>query len=306
MAKLDRFFNHLSIPFTKMDPPNDQPVHDVKSYPLDSDLERIDAYLKSVLRLDSETIQKLHRRCPSLRFKSLEKDLKPTVEFLTQHIGMPLSFVSKLFVKRPSLFEASTVAFLKPISEYFLKELKMEPERFFRALLRRPSLIQKSVYRDIRPKVQLLRNITSMDASSAGKILLGCNDVFSKDLSELRVRVQQLGNLLDLRPIPLTQMLLRFPSVLSMRSETVSKKLNYLLKDAKRKPQDVIEFPFCLSYSLENRMMRRFEVLEEKRIPHSTIRLTTILRPKESQFFAMVERQTASLTPSQPTELHFP
>jgi len=287
--KLNRMMN-LTLPSTEYIPRPMSEIHDVISYPLTEEVPTANAFLERELKLEPEELKQMRRRFPDLRFKSVRQELQPWLDFFLDEIGMRRVHLVKLLIKRPSLLDVPK-SDVKPIADYFVHELGVTPKQFFLLLIRRPGVFHLSMESDIEPKVRLLRALTDLDDAGIGRLLVGCRDLLSKEDGEIQRRIHNLCMHLRLDGVRCSDLMLRYPAVLSMRPETVARKVTYLTKMLGRSVHEIIEFPFCLSFSLDRRVIKRFQYLDNVGIPHQTYGLATVLRPKEERFFKMVDRQ---------------
>ena len=266
-------------------------VHDVRSYPLLQGRTGVDAFLKAELSLEEAELKQLHRRDVDLRFRSVEDELEPWLSFCLEDIRMSRAYAARLLMKKPSILDISYTDVMQPVCSYFLEDLRIAPDRFFRLLIRRPALLNKSIERDLRPKVEFLKSLTGLDSKGAGRLLIGCSRLLSSNEAEIRIRMEHLRSQLRLNILECRRLLLRFPWLLSMRSETLAQKVSYFTKTLDRKLDELVAFPSCLSFSLENRVRKRFADLEVSGIAHTDFSLSKILKSPEKRFQRMIERE---------------
>eukprot|EP00210_Caulerpa_lentillifera_P003422 g3265.t1 len=266
-------------------------VHDVTSKSLTPSVASMNQYLRSVLLLEEDEITLVYRRFPNLRFKSIESDVKPWVQFFQQEVGLTYYHIATLLKRKPSLLDLSISQVLKPFADFFLNDLGVLSERFFKFLCRRPSLVNYSLENDLKPKVKTLRSITELENWEIGRIVIGCGNLLTLQVSEIRKRIDNLMEELKLDIYECTSLILRFPPLLSMNSTNVAKKIRFLTQVQKRSVSEIVGFPFCLSFSLEERIMKRFQYLSEVGLPHHSCSLRIILSPPEVKFLDIVQKE---------------
>lgn len=294
LVELEQFFH--PTPMGKILSDNDDDmnfgvVHDVVSKSLTPSVASLNEYLRTTLLLEDDEVALVYRRFPNLRFKSIEMDIKPWVQFFAQEVGLTYYHIATLLKRKPSLVDISIREVLTPFADFFLNDLGVLSEKFFKLLNRCPSLIDRSLENDLKPKIKTLKSITELEDWEIGRIVIGSKNLFSLKTSEIRKRFESLRNELDLDVYESTSLVLKFPPLLTMNSSNLAEKIQFLTRILKRSVSEIVGFPFCLSFSLEGRIKKRFRYLNEAGLPHHSCSLRMILGPSDQAFRKMVKRE---------------
>lgn len=219
----------------------------------------------------------LLRICTSShRVLLLEPDcLKSRLAFF-EKIGLTTDARDRLLRKFPQALKLSVEKNLEPTVEFFARE-GMSSVAMLKMFCIHPEFLGMSIDKNLALKMDTLKQLglTPQECCKAIPYLAHCSSQqmltcynalkhhFSADNVDLIIRKQ--------------------PDILGISMDCFEKKLDHLINVEKRNLQEIVRFPACLGYSLEQRIVPRFNVLREKNVAWN-YSLPSILAVKREVF----------------------
>lgn len=242
-------------------------------------------YLKE-FGLDIKNVGRLLAFKPHLMGCSIDERWKPLIKYL-YYLGINRDGMRKILVKKPVIFCISWETVVVPKVRFF-QDIGIQEDAIGNMLVKFPSLLTYSLYKKIRPVVIFLITNAGVSQKNVGKVLalgpelLGCSIVHKLEVSvkyflSLGLTRRQLG-----------EMIVDFPSLLRYNIDLLRPKYRYLRRTMVRPLQDVIEFPRFFSYSLEDRIKPRHNVLVDNRL---NFKLQYMLATSDEEFDHRVETE---------------
>lgn len=106
---------------------------------------------------------------PSLRTKSLERDIRPSVRFLIDEAGLPQKNVGKALLTCPQLLGVGVPSLRSGLE--FLCEVGIPRERIPRVVERFPHILKYSVECNLRPSAEFLRRELCLSEAQLAEIV---------------------------------------------------------------------------------------------------------------------------------------
>lgn len=194
-----------------------------------------------------------------------------------ERIGLDVKSKDKLLCKFPRVLRLTIETSLQPTVDFF-ENRGMDRETILKLLRTRPEFFKMSLEKKVAKKFDLLKQLgfTTQESfraigvlaqSSSQRILTQCGYLKNHGFSDDDV----------------STIFRRQPDILVKSEESISKKIDYLLKVGNRDLKEIVRFPACLSYSLELRIVPRFSLLKEKDLLRK-YSLSSILAIKDDSF----------------------
>lgn len=260
------------------------------------------AYLKE-FDLDNEDVGRLLAVKPQLMACSIEERWIPLVKYF-YFLGISKDGMRRILTGKPIIFCIDLESTIVPKVQ-FLRDIGVQNDTIGSMLVRFPSLMTYSLYKKIRPVVIFLLTNAGVSQRDIGKVialgpeLLGCSianklDHNVKYFLSLGIKLPELG-----------EMIADFPMLLRYNIDILRPKYRYLRRMMVRPLQDLVEFPRFFSYSLEERIIPRHEIMVENRI---NFKLRYMLASTDDEFHSRVadaverrRRFELGITDAQPT-----
>ncbi|WOL07851.1 transcription termination factor MTERF2, chloroplastic [Canna indica] len=220
-------------------------------------------YLKE-FGLSTEDVGRLLAFKPQLMGCSIEERWKPLLKYL-YYFGIQRDGMKRILLVKPMIFCVDMETTIAP-KVRFLQDIGVKNEAIGGVLVKFPSFLTYSLYKKIRPVVIFLMTKAGVSQKDIAKVialdpqLVGCSiskklEVNVKYFLSLGIHLQSLG-----------EMIADFPMLLRYNIEILRPKYRYLRRVMVRPLQDLIEFPRFFSYSLDDRMIPRHELMVENRV----------------------------------------
>lgn len=161
---------------------------------------------------------------PSVFCMNLEKNIAPKVRFF-RAIGIREDAIGQVLVAFPALLSYSLDRKIRPVVRFILEEAGVKEEHIGKVIALRPQLIGTSLTLRLQPLVKFLRNH--------------------------QLKREHTGH-----------MVADFPMLLRYNLAIVESKLRYFKRSMKRPLEDLVLFPRYFSYSLEERIKPRQQILK--------------------------------------------
>ncbi|KAG6529636.1 transcription termination factor MTERF2, chloroplastic-like [Zingiber officinale] len=220
-------------------------------------------YLKE-FGLTTEEVGRLLAFKPHLMGCSIEERWKPLVKYL-YYLGVQRDGMKRVLMVKPIVFCIDLETTIAP-KVRFLQDIGVRNEAIGGVLVRFPSFLTYSLYKKIRPVVIFLMTKAGVTQGDIGKVialdpqLVGCSitkklDGNVKYFLSLGIRLPTLG-----------EMIANFPMLLRYNIDSLRPKYRYLRRVMVRPLKDLIEFPRFFSYSLDDRIIPRYEIMVANRV----------------------------------------
>lgn len=221
------------------------------------------AYLKD-FGLNDVDVGRLLAFKPQLMACSIEDRWRPLVKYF-YYLGISKDGMRRILTMKPMVFCVDLETTIAPKVQ-FLRDIGVEERVIGSMLARFPSLLTYSLNKKIRPVVIFLLTKAGISQKDIGKVialgpeLLGCSignklDHNVKYFLSLGISLPQLG-----------EMISDFPMLLRYNTDVLRPKYRYLRRMMIRPLKELIEFPRFFSYSLEERIIPRHQIMVENRI----------------------------------------
>ncbi|XP_051247295.1 transcription termination factor 1, mitochondrial [Dicentrarchus labrax] len=222
---------------------------------------------RKILNNDSEIVSVLERS-PEAFFRSSDnKNFENIITFLTS-LGFTTKDLERLLLRSPRIFSCSLALIRQKVK--FLNDICVElggtnPEQFTKTVLSRNAFIFSDSIKRIRMNIDFLRTYLKLGNSemlsfiqgSATRILVLSTEYMQKNLNSVEQMMVSLG----CQKADIQKLIHTYPVVLYIRPETLSSKLECLLKVGITLEQ-ILETPKVLDYSTQT-ILGRLELLQE-------------------------------------------
>uniref|UniRef100_A0A0A9H524 EMB2219 n=1 Tax=Arundo donax TaxID=35708 RepID=A0A0A9H524_ARUDO len=247
-------------------------------------------YLKE-FGLSNEELGRLLAFKPQLMACSIQERWKPLVKYL-YHLNISRDGMKRMLMVQPTIFCLDLETVIAPKVQ-FLQDIGVRSDAIGNVLVKFPPVLTYSLYKKIRPVVIFLLTKAGVKQEDIGKVialdpqLLGCSIAH-----KLEVSVKYFRSL-GIYHFVLGQMVADFPTLLRYNVDILRPKYQYLRRVMVRPLKDLIEFPRFFSYSLEDRIEPRHQMLIANRI---NMKLRYMLTGSDEEFAQRVreavERRT--------------
>ncbi|XP_034561292.1 transcription termination factor 1, mitochondrial [Notolabrus celidotus] len=253
---------------------------------------------KNIFKTDAEMVSILDRSPESFFRSSDNGNLEKNIAFLIS-LGLNSKDLHRLLATAPRTF-SNSLELNKQMVE-FLEDICTElggtnPEQFAK------NIISRNLYILIRSTKRVKTNINTLKTSlkwsdeemlallqGRGADLLDLsNEYMKKNLNSLKQKLFSLG----CRKADLEKLIVNYPMILYIGSDTLSSKLDCLLKEG-IKMQQILETPKVLDYSTQN-ITGRLEELKKVGYDFKKYGIN-VLDSSKKRFDAKLERLAASL-----------
>lgn len=235
-------------------------------------------YLKE-FGLSTEDVGRLLAFLPQLMGCSIEQRWKPLVKYM-HYLGIQRDGMKRILMIKPMVFCADLETTIAP-KVRFLLDIGVKQEAIGGVLVKFPPFLTYSLYKKMRPVVIFLMTKAGVTKHNIGKVialdpqLMGCSvfhklDVNVKYFLSLGIRLRLLG-----------EMIADFPMLLRYNPDILRPKYRYLRRVMVRPLKDLIEFPRFFSYSLDGRIIPRYEVMVANRV---NFKLRYMLATSDEEF----------------------
>eukprot|EP00210_Caulerpa_lentillifera_P007871 g7512.t1 len=248
----------------------------------------IKEYFQSVLCFNEEDLRSLFHQYSQLKDKSVDLDVKPIVEFLHDKLKATYEEIGVLIKKRPSLLELSDLNELNLFVSIFLTDLGVSCSqlmRFFEEGQGKPSL---SLGTKLRKRIESLKKITKLNNLEVGRLLTGNGASISSSENKYYKRFENLKTQLDVKNDECSNMVLKYPNILTRLETNISEKVSYLTLEQNRSVEEIAKHLFCLTFSLEEKIKKRFDLLQRLRLEPMSYKLREIIESNEDKFIMML------------------
>ncbi|XP_027154462.1 transcription termination factor MTERF5, chloroplastic [Coffea eugenioides] len=244
------------------------------------------------LGMDLEAIREVIRKFPAFAYYSLDRKIKPLVEFLLD-LGILKSDIPTIISKRPQLCGISLSENLIPTMT-FLENLGVDKRQWAKVIYRFPALLTYSRSK-LKGSVDFLYEV-GLSAENVGKVLTRCPNIISYSVEDkLRPTVEYFSSL----GIDVAHLLQRSPQTFGLSIEANLKPLTefflergYSIEDVRTMisrygalytfsvaenlvpkweffltmdypKSELVKFPQYFGYSLEDRIKPRYAIVKE-------------------------------------------
>nr|XP_027109967.1 transcription termination factor MTERF5, chloroplastic isoform X4 [Coffea arabica] len=244
------------------------------------------------LGMDLEAIREVIRKFPAFAYYSLDRKIKPLVEFLLD-LGILKSDIPTIISKRPQLCGISLSENLIPTMT-FLENLGVDKRQWAKVIYRFPALLTYSRSK-LKGTVDFLYEV-GLSAENVGKVLTRCPNIISYSVEDkLRPTVEYFSSL----GIDVAHLLQRSPQTFGLSIEANLKPLTefflergYSIEDVRTMisrygalytfsvaenlvpkweffltmdypKSELVKFPQYFGYSLEVRIKPRYAIVKE-------------------------------------------
>lgn len=202
--------------------------------------------------------------------------LKRTLTFLKE-IGLSVESRNKMICKNPNILRLSVENSMQPTLD-FLENVGIARQRVLRLLQTRPELLGMSIDNNLMVKHKFFQQM----GFSAKEFSVAIRYLSQYPTEHIFAQVEFMKEQ-GFSDADVALMVRKQPGILAKSKEDIKNKLHYLLYEQNRDMTEVVKFPTCLGYSLEERIIPRFKILKEKN-PLRIYSLSTILALKDSEF----------------------
>ncbi|XP_039133428.1 transcription termination factor MTERF5, chloroplastic [Dioscorea cayenensis subsp. rotundata] len=267
--------------------------------------------------MDLDQIKTIVRRFPSFAYYSLDRKIKPLVDFLLE-LGVPRPDIPAILYKRPQLCGISLSENLKPMMTY-LEGLGIDKNQWAKVIYRFPALLTYSRQK-VKATIDYLHELGISD-KNIGKILTRCPHIISYsvddklrptaeyfdslgiNVSSLIIRCPQTFGLnieASLKPVTeffiergysieeISTMVLRYGALytFSIVDNLLPKWKYFLTMDYPR--SELVKFPHYFGYSLEERIKPRYRRVKECGV---RLVLNQVLSYSDTEFEKILKRK---------------
>lgn len=204
-----------------------------------------------------------------------------------QAFGMPPDKVASMIRKVPAILALFNPSRLAANLLYF-EELGMTRDEIIHLTSRNPEVIGHSIKDNLEPKIEWLQSL-GMTQLDAARIVVGKPKL---SLLKLQTRIRDLvayGFTLD----QVIKMLLKTQGLVGFTKETLYAKLLFIENVMGQSKDEISEFPTGLCYSLEKRVMPRWNEAVEAGIQDTTNWRTLIVATRERFEIMKLKRKYA-------------
>jgi mTERF domain-containing protein, mitochondrial len=278
--------------------------------------DRPDAVLRFLreIAIDESDIRTAVSKDSRLLRSGVETIWKPNIQKL-QEVGYSREQISGIIASCPSIFRSNFVTKI----DFWLGVLG-SVKNLSVVLRRSPSILHYSLKNAVIPKLSFLRDQCGLSSDQIAQLIKRTPRLITSTIENLKrglERVEQLGipcssrtfvyalavvsertqdvidaRLNNLRSLGFSQeevafMISKSPSLLGLSEELVCRKMDFLIKEAGCSKDEVVQYPYFLAYSLENRLIPRSivrKLLMSKDIPVARQKIATFTAISEEQF----------------------
>eukprot|EP00210_Caulerpa_lentillifera_P007870 g7511.t1 len=251
----------------------------------------IKKYFQSVLCFNKKDLSILSQKCPNLKSKSLDSEIKPLVKLFQSKLGVLPAQIGALIKTIPKVLERPIKEVLAPMLDYFLKDLEATPARLYEYLKGNPYWLKASSKEELKARVKSWKKITKLHKSEIGKILLQQKTLLRFSADKSRTRFEHLKTQLSLPTDQCSELILRCPVLLNMKPENISKKVTYYTEELDRSIEEIVNHPVSLCHSLEKKIKKRFQQLERVGIRQCMYPLYLPLAGPDEKFDDFIEKE---------------
>ncbi|KAL3692880.1 hypothetical protein R1sor_006531 [Riccia sorocarpa] len=225
------------------------------SLSLEEELQPKVAFLRS---LGVRDLPKVILFSPNLLLGRLEMNLMPKVAFF-ESFGIQRQSIGKIIERFPTVLTYSIEGNMMSKTK-FLQSIGLERESIAKVIMRSPYIFALSIEENMRPKVNLLESI-GVDRKYLSKLITRCPKIFClsnednvlpkiKYLESIGVEKECMGKIVA-----------TCPSILNLSISHIQQKLDFLQANNYCVKKVVNEFPGYLTYSLEQRIKPRHQLI---------------------------------------------
>jgi hypothetical protein len=189
-------------------------------------------FFRETMGFSVDECRKLLLQEPGLMTSNAETGLLPRLEFLHKEVNIPMESLRKIVQKNPSIFKMSVDRNLQPkLVFYFIMTLNLHPKEVQKILLNFPKILDYSLEDHLLP---ITRYFLSLDVSANefARMLLKFPRLMTNSLVKIKHVVGYLRFELGLEANDVRRILYQAPQVVSLRSETIDGKVDFLLQAA--------------------------------------------------------------------------
>ncbi len=268
-------------------------------------------YLENELNVN---VKKAVKRNVHVLGYDLEKNIKPTIDYLINEVGVKEKDINKIIEKHSPILGVSIENKIKPNIEFILNELKVSNKKIGVVVSANPSMLTSDIENQLMPKTKYLRELGVIRLD---KVAIRAPAYFSLNIEDnVKFKIEYLKNDLGLNEKELSKVIENVPSCLTSNIETLKDRIKYVedwgIQDIRNfvvkapyvfigdmeetiRPkyeaildrfslEDLEGMPNAIGYSLENRIIPRFLFLENMGINPKGCALSYVLTPTNETF----------------------
>mmetsp|Transcript_8039 Transcript_8039/g.12194 ORF Transcript_8039/g.12194 Transcript_8039/m.12194 type:complete len:507 (-) Transcript_8039:250-1770(-) len=243
-------------------------------------------YLREHLKLDDSSIQKLFMKEPQLMTTNPDITIRRMVAFLRDDMHLGLTEIQKIVLREPFFLRVVPETRVVPIVAWLQEEFGFSKEDLGVMMRKTPTLFALSLERNLKPKMAKLVVALSLSPAEGHKLLRTAPSVFL--LADCEERVQRLAQFLVRLGIPETKIkksVLRQPSLLSRKIESMQAVVDYLFKlipDMKQPQLSVVltSSPSLLCKNLNSIQEHADFLVHEVGVTHQDLLPMIIVKPQ--------------------------
>ncbi|KAF7134729.1 hypothetical protein RHSIM_Rhsim08G0044500 [Rhododendron simsii] len=208
------------------------------------------------LGMDMEVIKEVTQKFPKFAYYSLDRNIKPMVEFLLD-LGIPKSDIPTILSKRPQLCGVRQMEKLLIPTLTYLKNLGMDKKQLIKAICRFPALLACSRQK-LESTIDLLYEL-GLPAENLGKVLTRGPQILGLSVETLKARAKYFHSL----GVDVGSLLYRYPTIFALNIETNLKPLTEFFLERGFSTSDIASmisrFGSLCNLSLSNNIMPKWE-----------------------------------------------
>eukprot|EP00210_Caulerpa_lentillifera_P007878 g7519.t1 len=261
----------------------------------------IKEYFQSVLCFTEEDLNSLFSQYTELRLKFVASNVKSVVEFLHDKIGASYREIGLLIKKTPRLLELSIEDELAPAVDIFLSDVGVTCSQLLEFLEEsqlseflgesQNQITLTSPKETSRSKFKNLKNRTQLNDFEIRQLLTGNGASLSPPKNRFYTRFENLKAQLNLDTDECSDLVVKCAKAICLGAENVSETVNYLTQVQNRTASEIVNYPGCLSLSVEKRMKKRFKELEKAGLNSSLYTLSKIIGSSDITFNAFLHQE---------------
>jgi len=141
------------------------------SYSLEKNLKPTVEYLWEEIGVSDDKIGKVVSACPQLLGLSVEGNLKPTVAFFVEEVGVPTDKLAKIFSTFPQLFGLSLDKTIRPRVDFLVNEVGVPRDKLAKVICSFPNLLAYNHLDNLRPTISYLHDDVGIPTERMGKMV---------------------------------------------------------------------------------------------------------------------------------------
>eukprot|EP00439_Symbiodinium_sp_Y106_P027326 s2719_g3.t1 len=241
----------------------------------------VQEFLQKEMQLTTVQVAKSMGRFPPVHQRSIEANLKPTVEWI-KGLGLNQSQVAKVIATFPPVLGLSIGANLKPTVDW-IKGLGLSQSQVAKVIVRSPSVLGLSVEANLKPTVEWIKGL-GLSQSQVAKVIATCPRVLGYSIeANLKPTVEWIKGL-GLSQSQVAKLIATFPPVLGLSIEANLKPTVDWVKGLGLSQSQVARviamFPQVLGLSIEANLKPTVEWIQGLGLSQSQVAKVMLGRPQ--------------------------